>query len=226
VKLTVADIVRTYGISKQAVLSRVSKGILIPKESGVRPMRFDEEEVREVFRPRHPEERFWNKVNKTETCWEWTAARHTNGYGAFWSAGRMRPAHRHSYELVEGPIPEGLELDHICHNRGCVNPDHLRPVTTKQNQENCWRVNTPSGVRGVYRDKNRWRAQVTHQGKSYYNGNYERLEDAEAAAIALRNRLFTHNDHDRSSEAMPEDLRAYILVPTTTRHLQLPKERP
>lgn len=80
------------------------------------------------------EERFWAKVNKTEACWEWTASLHPSGYGQFMYVGhRPRAAHRVAYEWLRGPIPEGLVLDHLCRNRTCVNPDHLEPVTHREN---------------------------------------------------------------------------------------------
>jgi len=66
-------------------------------------------------------------------CWLWTACKNRDGYGIFQMAGRPQKAHRVSYEMHVGPIPEGLQLDHLCRNRGCVNPDHLEPVTTQEN---------------------------------------------------------------------------------------------
>lgn len=75
------------------------------------------------------ETRFWPKVNKTETCWEWTAYRGKNGYGQFGLAPKqLIYAHRYAYTLLVGPIPEGTEIDHLCRNRSCVNPEHLEPV--------------------------------------------------------------------------------------------------
>lgn len=72
-------------------------------------------------------------MQKTDTCWLWTAALH-NGYGSFYLPGAgTRRAHRIAYEALVGPIPEGLTLDHLCRNRGCVNPAHLEPVTNKEN---------------------------------------------------------------------------------------------
>lgn len=75
------------------------------------------------------EERFWTKVDKSADCWLWTAAVGDDGYGLFWLAGRMRRAHRVSFEWAMEPIPDGLILDHLCRNRACVNPAHLEPVT-------------------------------------------------------------------------------------------------
>ena len=74
-------------------------------------------------------ERFWNKVNKTEGCWLWTAAL-SHGYGRF---GKGGAAHRLAWEDRNGPIPEGLVLDHLCRVPRCVNPEHLEPVTHREN---------------------------------------------------------------------------------------------
>jgi len=67
------------------------------------------------------------------SCWLWTGAGTGNGYGKFWVFPRMVPAHRYAYEFCVGPIPEGLEIDHLCRVRNCVNPDHLEPVTHREN---------------------------------------------------------------------------------------------
>ena len=77
-----------------------------------------------------------SKVNIDDSedgCWNWTGAIHKLGYGQFKFNGSMKRAHRVSYELVKGSIPKGLEIDHICRNRRCVYPDHLRSVTHKVN---------------------------------------------------------------------------------------------
>ena len=68
-------------------------------------------------------------------CWDWTGNK-WNGYGRFKIQGRNLKPHRYSYELFKEPIPKGLQIDHLCRNKGCVNPKHLEAVT---NQENCQR---------------------------------------------------------------------------------------
>lgn len=80
-------------------------------------------------------ERFEAKVDTPNEvdCWEWTAALR-NGYGVFGvRAGKVVYAHRFMWEIYVGPIPEGMQLDHLCRNRKCVNPDHLEPVTQREN---------------------------------------------------------------------------------------------
>ena len=83
--------------------------------------------------PPPPLERFWNQVVKTNTCWFWTGTIHLLGYGRVRWMGRQRQAHAVAYELLGGIIPEGMEIDHLCRNRACVNPTHLEPVTHHTN---------------------------------------------------------------------------------------------
>lgn len=84
-------------------------------------------------------EAFFKKVQKTDGCWNWLGGRaqNSNGYGSFWNGTKLVPAHRYSYELVNGKIFDGLYCLHKCDNMVCVNPDHIFTGTQKQNMEDC-----------------------------------------------------------------------------------------
>lgn len=74
------------------------------------------------------------KVDKAEDgCWEWLGSRTSNGYGRHQMRGKHWMAHRAAYVLLVGPIADGMQLDHLCRNRGCVNPEHLEQVTAREN---------------------------------------------------------------------------------------------
>lgn len=83
-------------------------------------------------------ERFWDKVKKTDSCWIWIGAKANNGYGALHRSGnhsKIIRAHRLSWEVHFGPIPEGLEVLHRCDNPPCVRPDHLHLGTQADNHK-------------------------------------------------------------------------------------------
>lgn len=103
-------------------------------------------------------ERFWTKVRKSDGCWIWTAGLRS-GYGSFWLNGKNKFAHVISYRIAGRVVPAGLELDHLCRNRSCLNPDHLEPVTRAVNM-----------ARGQVNDKKR---SMTHceAGHEYSESN-------------------------------------------------------
>lgn len=147
------------------------------------------------------EEKFRDSYLVTDTgCWQWKWSLGSMGYGSITVSGRGQIlAHRYSYETFKGAIPDGLEIDHQCRNRGCVNPDHLKAVTKKQNRENLGlSPRNSSGYRGVYRAKGKWVTYVTHNKKRYSAGAFDDLEEAAEAIRLLRIELFTNNVEDRS----------------------------
>ncbi len=94
----------------------------------------------------HPERQAWELANSwperfrakvairgADECWEWLASVTNGGYGRYRLPGRHVTAHRFGYERAMGAIPEGLDLDHLCRNRRCVNPRHLEPVSEREN---------------------------------------------------------------------------------------------
>lgn len=155
--------------------------------------------------------RFWDKVEKREDgCWVWAGAtspsKHDNlRYGRFHIGAHLYLAHRISWSIFHGAIPEGLQCDHRCHNTLCVNPAHLHLVDTVRNTENRVGANRMtnnvrhSGFRGVlwHKQHHKWYVQVGHLGKKYYGGYYTDVNEANRAAIALRNKLMTNNLLDR-----------------------------
>lgn len=153
-----------------------------------------------------PEEAFKARTVRTESGHLiWKGARNRNGYGVTYVDGSAILAHRYAWTRANGPIPDGLHLDHICGLPACCEPTHLRVVTVKQNAENRIRLaaNNTSGYRGVYwsNQAKKWFAKAKHKGKQFHGGFYDTPEEANEAAIELRNRLFTHNNRDRLDNA-------------------------
>lgn len=110
-------------------------------------------------------ERFWSKVAFGDwlDCWPWTAFIH-QGYGRFQLDGRSAGAHRVAYELLVGPIPGDLQIDHLCRVKHCVNPLHLEVVTVQENlrrrvlvpKTHCQRGH-PFDDENTYVDRDGWR---------------------------------------------------------------------
>ena len=153
-----------------------------------------------------PQEKLLAHSEDQGECRVWTGAKvwRPSGSGIF--AGQIRVdgklwlAHRLSYTLNIGPIPEGLQVDHKCRNPPCINPNHLQLATNKVNNENLSgaRINSKTGIRGVtwFKPMKKYRATVGHNGKQYIGGYFDDIKEAEQAAIALRKKLFTNSLKD------------------------------
>lgn len=107
------------------------------------------------------QERLWSRFIRDEQtgCWDWTGAISNKSYGSIYYEGRMQKAHRVMWRLERGEIPSGLELDHLCRNRRCINPDHLEPVTRRENLARGIQTNQNAGklvcIRGhAFTEKN------------------------------------------------------------------------
>ena len=78
-------------------------------------------------------ELIYRHADQSGDCWIWLGTYSEDGYGKVWVGGKRWYAHRASYTIFRGPIPQGLTLDHLCRTRSCVNPEHLEPVTSIEN---------------------------------------------------------------------------------------------
>ncbi len=134
-----------------------------------------------------PRIRFEEKYSIYENgCWVWNGCIN-NGYGQFWYKGKPRLAHLFNYENLKERVPKGFELDHLCRNRACVNPNHLEVVTRRENvlrgKMGKLRTNRSSKYPGVTWDKerNKWSADIYINGKHRKLGRFEKEIDAASA---------------------------------------------
>ena len=125
-------------------------------------------------------------------CVIWTGCIDVGGYGRMRSDGDNIPAHRHAWERSRGKVPSGKFLDHTCWNRACVNVEHLRLVTTKQNNWNRSgpAANSVTGVRNVHAKNGRYIVKVRKDGRAHYGGVFDTVEEAAPVAEKLRAELF------------------------------------
>lgn len=79
------------------------------------------------------EQRFLQYVDRTDSCWLWTGGINQHGYSKFWDGQKLTSGHRTSFALFVGPLVDGMEIDHLCRVRHCVNPAHLEQVTPRTN---------------------------------------------------------------------------------------------
>jgi hypothetical protein len=150
-----------------------------------------------------PSERAKRYTEQRGSCLVWTGGISKRGYGLIWVAGRSALAHRTLWQEKHGELPPNIEIDHICHNRACVNLDHLRPVSKGENQQNRRGANAQSktGLRGVRRVGNSWWGQARLNGVTYRTPTFGTPEESNSAVIDIRRTLFTHSEMDREVTA-------------------------
>lgn len=125
-------------------------------------------------------------VDPETGCWNWLLHRIPTGYGQVRVRGRAHLAHRFNWEMANGPVPDGLELDHLCRNRGCVNPAHLEVVTHHENLRRACRTKlTDEAARQILAsDKSHaelareYGVDPSHIGKIRRRGSWSRAEVA------------------------------------------------
>lgn len=127
-------------------------------------------------------------VDAETGCWVWQRCKTRDGYGSLNAEGRTWLAHRYYWTQANGPIAPGLEADHVCHNRACVNPGHIRLVTHRENTQNRRGGRGASSHRGVHWHKKNgcWVARVMVDGVSHYLGSFAYEEHAARAASEFR----------------------------------------
>ena len=136
-------------------------------------------------------DRFHSQVRPQGGCLVWVGGTDGKGYGRFNVNGRPKRAHRYAWEQANGPIPEGMFIDHICHNRACVEVTHLRLATDSQNNSYLAgaKKNSSLGIRNVYPHRGKYRVQV-QKGRVNYGGIHSDLGEAIAESESLRLELF------------------------------------
>lgn len=136
--------------------------------------------------------RFRSKVAVGDGCWLWTGARFAGGYGGFSTRFGFIGAHRVAFALAGNVVPAGKVLDHICMNKACVNPAHLRIASPQQN--GCYKPPTrgSSRYKGVswHRRGGRWQASIRIDRRSYGLGLFDTEEQAARAYNAAAREAF------------------------------------
>lgn len=139
-----------------------------------------------------PNRSFDERTRRDGECLIWTGSVNPRGYGTFRVGGRGIGSHRYAWERVNGPIPDGMQLDHTCWNRACVEISHLRLATNAENsrsQESA-RRNSTTGVRNVSYSMGKYRVRLKKDYKNYHFGGYATIEEATSVAKEKRRELF------------------------------------
>lgn len=128
-----------------------------------------------------------------DECIVWTGGVSYYGYGRTKHNYTEFYVHRYAWEREHGEIPEGMHIDHKCHNKLCFNEEHLRLATPQQNTYNkpgANKNNNSSGVRNVHWNRDHWQVRISKEGKKHSFGSFTNLEEAAKVAEQARQELF------------------------------------
>lgn len=125
-------------------------------------------------------------------CLIWTGTKNQKGYGRLANRGRVESAHRVAYELSIGPIPAGMEIDHICFIRACIEPEHLRLSDRAANTQyrRGAQPNSKSGIRNVHEKNGKWYVRLKVKQENRWWGPFETVDEAKAEAKRRREEFF------------------------------------
>lgn len=141
-----------------------------------------------------PEESFQSRTERRGDCLVWTGAADPLGYGTLWVSGASMRVHRYAWERANGPIPEGMFIDHKCWNPPCVEVAHLRLATPSENARylrGARVTNQSTGIRNVVRTRSgNFQVYVNRDNVRHQLGTYATLEEAEVVASEARRELF------------------------------------
>ena len=139
-----------------------------------------------------PDEAVRMRSRQEGECVVWTGHVNAKGYPRINTGARLELVHRYVWERENGPIPEGAEVDHICFNRACIKPEHLRLADRVSNtrHRSGAQPNSVSGVRNVHRRGDRWVVRLKSKRKHYEFGVFDTIEEAEVVARKARREMF------------------------------------
>lgn len=141
------------------------------------------------------EESLRERSEQQGECLVWTGSKNQKGYGRLANRGRLESAHRVAYELSTGPIPAGMEVDHICFNRACVEPSHLRLADRSSNTQyrRGAQPNSKSGIRNVHEKNGKWFVRLKVKQKNRIWGPFDTADEAKSEARRRREEFFYHS---------------------------------
>lgn len=141
---------------------------------------------------RDPEDAFVRFTRRDGDCIVWTGLMSDRGYGRVRDGNRIVPAHRYAWWRVNGPIPDGMMIDHKCWNPACVNVEHLRLATRAENgrYRSKSKIPTATGVRNVSMNGRNFKVTVHKDGRDFYFGTFGSIDEAARVAERARSELF------------------------------------